>query len=87
VFTKRSDEVEKTILLEYHKVLKEHGVKDYSWQECLEDFKQAKMFALVVTFPVTRRVFLKPFPTDPEANDVLAKYKMVEKFLESVCVK
>ena len=82
---KRNDEVEKIVLTEYHKVLKEHGVKDYSWEECLEDFKQAKLFALIITYPVTKRVFLKPWPSDPEGPHVLTKYKMVENFLKSVC--
>jgi hypothetical protein len=69
-------------LTEYCNVLAEHGAK-YSLEECREDFKQAKLFALIVTFPITRCTFMKPFFYDPDVKELQDKFKMVQNLLKN----
>ena len=69
------------MLKEYHETLQKHGVTGYSLEECREDFEKAKLFALVVTFPITRCTMLKPFYYDPEVKEIEQKYRMVKSLL------
>jgi len=76
-----SEEIEETILKFYFNTLQDYGVTTYSFQKCQQEFQYAKLFALVATFPVTRRFFFPPSEWDKDAEAIKRKTQFVLKYI------
>ncbi len=62
--------------------LQDYGVETYALDKCHYDFQYAKLFALIVTFPVTRRFFYPPSSFDHNADAIRKKILCVRRFID-----